>query len=168
MIGDYLDLELKAQYQKDFFALKKLPDGDAWAIDKGIEETLESINSNRFIQTLYSKCFTPSEGQFVIEAESYLEFAYIREVESVVQISLQRLRDKYPNNLTWLHCEPTHNANMVSESNRRTIGCLTNPDYFNLYHYKVSFNDTTPANHHQFWKDIAQELKGIKTAHNNH
>ena len=56
--------------------------------------------------------------------------------------------------------EPDENL-QYSENPNFQIGVWTNPDYFNIYHWKLQIEVTIPSIHEEFWTLVPELLSNV-------
>jgi hypothetical protein len=155
----YLTEQLKSYYMNDFNELSKL-DAEFWSINNELKNILININHNESIQTLYSKI--PDFSKPSLCSESYLEIAYVKEIE------LQLFRTIIPQFLILFNTDeyqkfsysfffPRSNANHTG-NNRFNIGCITNKNYFNINTIKFELVADENSIHNNFWKKLEMNL----------
>jgi hypothetical protein len=160
--SEYLTLDLKEYYLKDFQRLTKLQTGTIWSLDKDLSKILLDINSSNDIQTLYSKRYT-EKNSWTTDNESYLEISFSECIETTLEESLKLFQDKMGNFDIHVKIEkrlPIDNANFNKDS-QFDIGCIKNPDYFRVNHFCIALNSFDINKHDIFWSELHNTLKNI-------
>jgi hypothetical protein len=152
----YLTDELKTYYMSDFRNLLSFKGSEFWDIDEGLETLLEKINDLTNFQSLYSKMFKLDVENFATEGISYLDLAYRKEARDQLLQILNQVKDATSCNgsqVSIFECHSSDNANFRSES-KLQIGCINNPDYFRIKHFKITIKSLNIECHDLFWKNI--------------
>ena len=160
----FLNSKLKARYLNDFNQLLQ-SDLPFWKIDNQfIMEKLISINSNKNIQTLYSKF-----GKECHE-ETYLTFTFTSKVEKDI------IRRIIPDILyTFNNCfgtedsicyynylEPHKNLNCHVRDVKVGMGCRDDEDYFMVNHIQITQKSYSCKKKEEFWKLLEKLFKELK------
>lgn len=165
----YLNSELKQYYQSDFENLTKNKDENFWNLDKGIVQDLKRINENNYLSTIYSKKFSWPEDKsiMVISGISYIQFVYRKEVEEELLKVVTELEKEFSSIAeTNFFLFPPQESVIYSPESRFDIGCMKNPDYFNLYHWKLEIDSLDLKVHNEFWNSITAKLSEIEPLRN--
>lgn len=157
----YLNTELKEKYMIDFHKLLN-HENDYWKIDKELVHILTRINSNPYVQTLYSKCGNDQDPN------SYLEIAFTVDFERKLfrQIIPQLLFEFNKNtdlegSLYYNYLPPSENSNYKAELEKHGIGCMDDPDYFRINLIKIKYICFDVKSHVEFWKLLSELLSPI-------
>lgn len=160
----YLTPELKQYYLTDFENICNLSNEEFWDIDNGLDGLLKEMNSIKDIQTLYSKRASIG-ADFYIELVSYIELAFSMEIE----MQLRYILDSFKLIMSDLNIEveitcylPRDNPNF-NPSSIRNIGCIRNPDYFRLNHFRIEHNSLDINNHDIFWIELTKAVTSCTT-----
>jgi len=161
----YLTPELKAYYMKDFTENVLNCQDDFWKLDADLINALTAINENKNIQTLYSK--RHSHQKPIGSDESYIMFAYTREVEQ--QLFKQIIPD-----ITAKHCwsvgfdettcyyafrYPEPKAEAVESG--VGLACTEDKSYFNISRIRIYLTSHAVEKHNEFWADITAALSAV-------
>ena len=130
-----------------------------WKIHEIIRPHLIKLNDCKNIQPLYS-CY-PKSG-----SNTYLKFAYTKDVETAVENIVLKLRNEYPGKTTdvfivdYFIDEDNENCSggASEDEELNKMGCLINPDFFRVKNIKLSFQW---GNYLQFWNNITNQLTDL-------
>ncbi len=159
----YLTDELKDYYSQDFQKLLDYNESDFWNIDEEIKEDLKLINSNSCIQTLYSKKFTHANDSISTEPTSYLEITFKKGIESKLLTVLTEIKNSLTSHfsvVTLDEADPCDNANYKADS-KISLGCVTNPDYFRVKHFRIEIESSEMMHHDLFWNFLGSKLSSF-------
>lgn len=159
----YLNIRRKRIYMNDFRILLKC-EIDFWRLDQGLKDILTNINSNEYIQTIYSKRHNLNN---FTDQVSYLKFCYYKEVE------LYLFRFILPDFVYTYNCKPntflyyafslpSKNDNFIGHSNKLGLGCTDNKDYLNINHLVIYMDSPDLDTHNTFWNDLEAKLTYLK------
>lgn len=157
----YLTAELKAYYQKDFVD-HVLPSTDAyWNFDTELLELVNRINTHPELQTIYSRSFSPARSGLDLNPLSYLKIAY----SPSMRLELGKALLAVYNELNAMESPvelqeeaPQTNLNYRPQQSI-SMGCLSNPEYFRIWHFSISLNTQNHAKHQQFWELMTLHLR---------
>jgi len=158
----YLTDKSKRYYLEALEEVKNCKD-DFWDLDEEIEGFLETINKNPLVQTIYSKY--NSTG---FTKESYLKFAYSKEVELklfrtlIPELLICHSDNKNFAELLYTFSFPDKRDGVLEKDSRLKLRCVDDPDYFYINNIRVAFNSDHKEEHINFWKDISKKLSEIK------
>ena len=162
----YLTTDLKNYYMSDFLNLLSLKGSDFWDIDEGLEILLKQINSSIDFQTLYSKKFKINPGSLPSEGESYLELAFTKKMHTQLLKILNQVKNSTNcknSQITIIEFNSCDNANFRPES-QFEIGCIKNPDYFRIKHFKIKIESLDIKCHDLFWQNMESKFGVTSTA----
>jgi hypothetical protein len=163
----YLTGSIKRKYMDDFIN-NVLPFSkiDFWKLDEGLPHILTGINSNKYIQTIYSKraSFNNPEKHSL----SYLEFCY------AVKIELCLFREVIPSlfleinldpeaRLYYLFDLPRSNPNYSKGSKPIGLGCIDDEKYFFINTIKINLESKFNETHSDFWGRLEKTLSQVKS-----
>lgn len=153
----YLTPSLKKYYLLDFEQVL-LIDDPFWGIPETfLKSVLTGINSSENFQTLYSKIKHKNDAE---DDESYLVFTYAKKVEHEIHINLQKFSSLFQNQVLTIEPMPPSDNLNVGPSNFQ-IGAIHNKNYFNIYHYRITFVSKIYNEHLLFWETIRDYLINI-------
>ena len=158
----FLTPELEQYYQEDFKLVLLYKADSFWQLDKLVSPYLCGINELEGVQTLYSRYFNGDEME---EPVSYLRLAYRETFKKKIQavcIELIRELDGKEAEIT-IREEPPQ-ANKVYEHAEAPLGCLNNPNYFQLHHYYLAIHSTDLEYHARFWSLLTDKLREMTEA----
>jgi hypothetical protein len=154
----YLTEELKVKYQRDIENIKNIED-EYWALDKDIREYIDAINSNQFIQTIYSKIY-PKNNNIGKDPASYLEIAFKKEFNKKLNIILSEIKSNLISDDVEINISleiPQDNPNYNPKSKVK-IGCIIDSDYFRVFHYRIQLISNNTEIHETLFKLLANKL----------
>lgn len=158
----FLNSKLKLYYMKDFEKLL-LDERDFWKIDSNsLKQILKNINSNPKVQTLYSKY----GDQKLSVSESYLQFAYVKDVEDkifrlVIPNLLFTYNYDFKSHFYYVYHEPSKNANFNLDREKFGFNCVDDENYFMINSVKIYLKTRDNIIREKFWKDIEIMLKEL-------
>jgi hypothetical protein len=165
MKSKYLNESLKKKYMNDFTDRVIPFDGsEAWKLDNGLAEILLSINSNPYIQSLYSKKDSFFNPGFL--HESYLEFCYTPEVElklfrEVIPAFNYDFNKEFNSLFYYQFSYPRENPNL-KEHGLSGLGCVDDKNYFMINTIRLSLESPIKLNHDNFWKRTGESLSKLQ------
>lgn len=135
-----------------------------WMLDEKLKDVLVNINTNEYIQTLYSKRYNLNNFN---GNESYLKFCYYKKLE------LQLFRFVLPDLVVSFNLKPdtiliydfsfpNENLNYTENSDNLGLGCTDDKDYFNINHISIFLKSPDLDVHNDFWKEIETKLTNLK------
>jgi hypothetical protein len=154
----YLNNELKSYYLRAIEELDSDKYGKFERIDKGLKKHLDQLNSTNNLQSIFSK-YQPAYDSFGAN-ESYLEIAFKQEVQSELEIKIKEFSEKYEVSYTAefkFHLNAPIHPNTVFVENSKAAW-MNNNNYFNIYHFHLTFLSSDNVEHEAFWKFIVKEL----------
>lgn len=166
--NQYLTKERKKWYLEDFKNLLKI-DNPIWKIDSNeLKEILIKINSNEYIQTLYSK--EADSKKEIGDIESYLEFAYNSNIElKLFREIISYFIGKYNSNDAQFEstCNfefkpPQENPNLKLSQYQIGLKCTDDINYFKINRIRLTINSYNPNICKEFWIDLISKLMDIK------
>jgi hypothetical protein len=169
MNNQYLTKKRKEYYLDDFNKLIKT-DNPTWKIDsEELKEILININSNEFIQTLYSKQLGSKEE--IDDDESYLEFTFAKKIElKIFRKVISYFIEFYNQDSTnfqsisfYDYSLPKDNPNYFKDSNKIGLKCTDDNNYFKINHLRITLKSSYPKIHKDFWSDLNNKLIDLKT-----
>lgn len=130
----YLTKKRKKRYMEDFTNnVLKFDKIKIWKLDEGLPEILSSINSNDYIQTLYSKkdSFNKPDNQHL----NYLEICYSSRVElslfrNIIPIFFVDINKYFESKFYYIFNLPRLNQNHLKHAEPSGLGCLDDKKYF--------------------------------------
>jgi len=153
---EYLTDVQKAYYQKDLeeFVIPLLD--DFWRFDEELHELVHLVNSHDGIQTIYSRAYSPARSGLDLDPTSYLKIAFAKEKRMELGQLLMQVYDavngeKSPVMLS--EEAPQENRNFTPDSPIQ-IGCLTDPNYFRIWHFRLSVRSEDLSRHTLFWEEL--------------
>lgn len=135
-----------------------------WKLDEELKDALIHINSNGYIQTLYSKRHNLNNFN---DEESYLKICYFQEVElqlfRFVLSDLVLNFNQRPDTILYYDFSfPRENGNYSENSNNLGFGCTDNKDYFKINHISINLKSTDLDIHNDFWIDLENKLVNLR------
>ncbi len=167
MRNSYLNKIRKKSYMKDFNNLLEL-ELDFWELDSPeLKEILRNINTNDFIQTLYSQSMPQGNPG---KKTSYLTFAYNASVElEVFRNIIPHFIQNYNYNsgskyaVCWYNFSlPKENENYNKGSKKLGLASTDNKNYFMINHIHLNLECENFQIHTEFWNDLNLKLSTIK------
>ncbi|ARV15023.1 hypothetical protein [Polaribacter sp. SA4-12] len=168
MRNQYLTKKRKEWYLVDFNNLLNI-ENPTWKIDsEELKKILIKINSNEYIQTLYSKQkLSKSE---LHDTTSYIEFTYNSRIELKLfrEILCYFIEEyNYDRNGIQSICYfefnlPKENPNYKKNSPQIGLKCTDDNDYFKINHIKLHINSMFQKVHIDFWNDLTLKINGLK------
>ncbi len=157
----YLTPELKSYYAEDFQQVCAYFLDPYWQLDKGLKPILERINQHPEMHSLYSRYHQSRSG--IEEPISYLRLAYSEGLKKPLQsFGIKLIRELDGPNAEVIIREEGPQPNQVFESEDAPMGCLNNPDYFQIHHYYIGLLTAESEKHHAFWKIMEAGLPSLK------
>lgn len=147
----YLTADLKRYLMNDFNTNVLKEANSFWKLDDGVKDFLIQINSNNNIQSLYSK---KHQGGFGLSDNSYLQFAYSKEIElkifrEVIPYFLILFNKVDESKFTYSFHPPEVSDDNTSREIK--LGCLNDKNYFNVNSLKFELETYDSKVHDQFW-----------------
>lgn len=152
----YLTLELKEYYQKDLEEAVIPLLGDFWRFDRELLDIVKLVNSHHGMQTIYSRAYSPARSGLDLDPTSYLKIAFAKEKRIELGQLLMQVYDFVNGEhspVTLSEEPPQDNRNFTPDSPIE-IGCLTDPDYFRIWHFHLSVRSEDMARHTLFWEQL--------------
>lgn len=158
-MSNYLTPQLKEYYYQDFLRLLEFTDSEFWDLDEDTIGSLRIINANPNINTLYSKRYS---GEFGVSGTSYIQFCFSEQIEVKLNSVVKELEKEFVDfaEVYFSLQEPRENLVYSPDSNHQ-IGCRTNPNYFNIKHWKLKIETTVENIHGKFWEIVPTKLSQI-------
>lgn len=150
----YLTSDLKKYYLLDFEQVLLIND-PFWGIPESfLRMVLTDINTSENIQSLYSKIKKQHDYE---DDESYLVIAYSRSIEAELHKILSQLPSSFPQHTLSIDLMPPSENLNVGPTHHK-IGSINNKNYFNLYHFRITFIAEKYKEHQSFWQTIKDLL----------
>lgn len=158
----YLDETRKKIYMSDFNNLLNC-EMEFWRLDENLKDALVNINTNKYVQTLYSKRHNRND---FTDKESYLKICYCQEIElkllRIVVPDLVLSFNQRPETILYYDFSfPQENGNYAENSNNLGFACTDNKDYFRINHISIYLNSPDLNIHDDFWKYLENKLVNL-------
>jgi|GEM_PF-1813341 len=164
---NYLTPDLKIYYQKDLEeAVIPLSD-DFWRFDEELHDLVNLVNSHEGMQTIYSRAYSPDRSGLDLDPTSYLKIAFAKDKRMELGRKLMQVYDAVNGEhspVTLSEEAPQENKNFTPDS-AINIGCLTNPNYFRVWHFHLSLRSTDLSHHTQFWNLLEEAFQVQNSIH---
>ncbi len=164
----YLTENLKSYYQQDLEeAVIPLLD-DFWRFDEELHDLIDLINSHDGLQTIYSRAYSPERSGLDLDPTSYIKVAFAQDKRMFLGALLMQVYDGVNGEyspVTLSEEAPQENRNYTPDSAIH-IGCLTNPDYFRVWHFHLSLRSEDIDAHTKFWSLLEKAFRMDKSNSN--
>ena len=158
----FLTPERKSYYMNDFQNKVLVYHEDFWKLDDGLPDLLIRINANPKIQTLYSQKY--SSGKMTNTGTSYLQFTYTEEIEGKLfkeQLPQIMSSFNYDEDIQCYYSFEYPQKESDCDEVKIQLGCVKDPDYFDINVIDLHFRCFDPNEHNRFWEDITERLSSL-------
>ena len=108
----------------------------------------------------YSKKLTPKQDSFGTLRNSYLHIAYTKSIKEKLLNTLQEIVSSFKEEITIEERMPKTNP-QKSNDKLKGIGCLDNPNYFNVNYLKIELISFNIKEHERFFEELENKLSQL-------
>lgn len=162
----YLSPNLKHYYLEDFRNNVVSIDDPYWYFDRELMDIVADINLLSGLQTLYSKSYSSERFGLDLNPLSYIKIAFSEDMRIPLGKALMQVYDKVNAEASPVILNeeaPQDNRNFQKDS-KFAMGCLSNPDYFRLWHFHLAIESKKDKRHQLFWKTLVIAISSLRAS----